>query len=535
MKAFKSLICFAVILILLFVPFTASAVDEDLNIIVLDNNSENSDISGGGEVFEEFSLTFLCQVNGTVPEDAQFVFSVSESTLIFDDERDMFVTGQATALEDFTVSTKDLTNGKQEYIFPEKVKQGGFYYVFTLKSCSDTTVVADTTEVRVSFFGAESIKAEAYRGGTPVEDMSFVNEPSLFTYNCVPAATVNISVDGCEAFTKVYDGKLSADISDKHFKLVGIPEGDDVKLTYEKAEFNSADVKTASKITVSGLKLTGKDAGMYALSVNSFEVKGTVTKRPLTVTADNLVMTLGQKEPTLTYTLSEELIEGNKAVGTLTRTEGTAIGKYAVTRGTLSFGDNYEVTFVDGSLTISNFTLAELKDAATSIKVSGYFAPNSTLKITSLDPQSAIYTTLANETSWGDIISSYDIMFESAGHDGNLTVTIPVDSKYEGKELAVYQQLTNGSIACYKLTAVGGVITVKTDECTQFMLVADKEAAPEEETSIGMTILKIIIIVLAVIIGLALVIVLFFFAMIFFNKTEQLKAIIRSIRRLLKK
>ena len=534
MKALKSLICFAVVLMLLCVPFAASAVEGIPNITALDNNSNSSDTSSE-ESTEEFSLTFECKVNGNVPEDAQFVFSVSEATLIFDDERDMFVTGQATALEDFTVSTKDVTDGKKEYIFPEKVTQGGFYYMFTLKSCSDTTVVADTTEVRVSFFGAESIKAEAYRGGTPVEDMSFVNEPSLFTFNCVPAAKVTISTEGCEVFTKVYDGNLSAEISDKHFKLVGIPESDDVKLTYEKAEFNSADVKTASKIIVNGLKLTGKDAGMYVLSVDSFEVKGTVTKRPLTVDADNLVMTLGQKEPSLTYTLSEELIEGNKAVGTLTRTEGTTVGKYAVTRGTLSFGDNYEVTFVDGSLTISNFTLAELKDSATSIKVSGYFAPDSTLKITALDPQSAVYTTLANETSWGDIVSSYDIIFESAGHDGHLTISIPVDSKYEGKELAVYQQMTNGSIACYKLTAVGGVITVKTDECTQFMLVADKEEIPEEKSSVGMTILKIIIIILAVIIGLALVIVLFFFAMIFFNKTEQLKAIIRSIRRLLRK
>ena len=55
------------------------------------------------------------------------------------------------------------------------------------------------------------------------------------------------------------------------------------------------------------------------------------------------------------------------------------------------------------------------------------------------------------------------------------------------------------------------------------------------KTSVGKTILKVILILLAVVLGLALLIALFFFGMVFFNKTDELKRIIKKFRRLFKK
>ncbi len=534
MNALKKAACLLIALLIFCMPLVVGATGEDQITPTTDTSSiesstssdTTSDSSSGSDTVEEFSLTLQCEIDGAVPKDTVFTFSVTVGDYIWDTVENL------KAADDFVINTKDSTDGKKVFPFPESVAEGGVYYKIKLASVSNKLAIADPIEIEV-YFAETGAKAEVLKDGLPID--VYVDEPATVTFNCITATEIKVSTEGCEAFTKVYDGKLDAALTDKNYKLIGVAEGHEVMLSFEKAEFNSADVKSASKIAVSGLKLAGKDADKYALTVDKFELKGTVTPRPLTVTADNLVMTLGQKEPTLTYKLSEELIEGNKAVGALTRTAGDTTGTYAVTRGTLSFGDNYEVTFIDGSLTVSNFNHTQLKDPATSIKVSGYFDPSATIKVTALDPSSTIYTTLANSTDWGKIVSSYDIVFTNNGFDGDLTVSIPVESKYEGKELAVYQQMSNGSIACYKLTAIGGLINIKTSECSQFMLVADKDAPVNEESSIGMTILKVIIIILAVIIGLALIIVLFFFGMIFFNKTEQLKAIIRAFRRLLKK
>ena len=534
MSKTRYIISLILALLLATVPTCAMATETDIEsnhpITFFELNNES-------DLPEEYSLTLECLVEGKVPADAEFVFGVSEAELIMSDIDDIAVPGTETAIADFVVKTKDSADGKAAYPFPEKIKQGGVFYNIKLKSCNIKGAVIPTLEVHVYFFHGGSVKTEIFKNGELYDDESF----DAFAFgqtvkvDCTKAAEIKVTTEGCEALTKVYDGKLTAAVTDKNYKLLGVAEGHEVTLTFEKAEYNSADVKKASKITVSGLKLGGKDADKYALVTDKFEVKGNVTPRPLTVTADKLVMTLGQDEPKLTYTLSEELIDGNKVIGSLARESGNGVGTYAVTRGTLSFGDNYTVTFQDGTLTISNFSYAEVKDPATSIKISGHFDSTATIKVTALDPQSEVYTALANGTSWGKIVSSYDIVFTNNGFDGDLTVAIPVDGKYEGKEFAVYQQMANGSIACYKTVATGGIVSVETDECSQFMLVTEKDKAPKEESSAAMTVLKVIIIILAVIIGLALLIALFFFGMIFFNKTEQLRKIIKAIKRLFKK
>lgn len=517
MRFIKSIFSIILVLMLVAFPLTVGATGEEE--------------SGA----EEFSLTVECLIDGKVPENTEFVFSVNEAELISSDVDDIMVPGKTTAIADFVVNTKDSVDGKKQYTFPDKAKNGGWFYSFKLKSCTAKSVILPLIEIKVYFYNPEVAKVDVYENGELDGEKTFLNEPALVKFDCKAATSVNVSTKDCEGFTKIYDGKLTAAITEKNYKLEGIAEGHDVKLKFEKAEFNSANVKNASKITVSGLSLTGKDADKYALSVSKFEVQGTITKRPLTVTADNLVMTLGQKEPALTYTLSEKLMEGDKAVGTLHRASGNTVGTYAVTRGTLSFGDNYEVTFVDGSLTISNYLNNSVTDTATSVTISGYFDKNSTVKVTALDPNGDAYLNLAAGTAWGKILLAYDIEFKTEGFDGNLDIKIPVDAALNGKSITVYQQMSNGAIACYKLNAIDGAVNVSTNECSQFMLVTEKEKVEKDDSSVAMTVLKTILIILAVIVGLALLIALLFFGMIFFNKTKQLKAIIKAIKKLFRK
>ncbi len=525
MKGLKTIVGLLVALTVFMMPLAVSATGDASDVSGTDTSSTTSDSSSIPESTEEFSLTLECKVNGNVPLNTEFVFSVTTGDYIWDAVENL------KPADNFVINTTELTDGKKEFPFPDTVTAGGVYYKIKLLSVSNTHAIVDPIEIEV-YFAETGAKVEILKDGLPIEE--FVDEPATVTFNCTTAASVGVSTEGCEAFTKVYDGKLTATLTDKNYKLNGVADGDEVKLTFEKAEYNSADVKSASKITVSGLRLEGKDAAKYGLSTETFEVNGTVTPRPLIVTADNLVMTAGQDEPSLTYKVSEDLIKGNKVIGALVRAAGNEVGTYTVSRGTLSFGDNYEITFIEGSLTISNFSFAEVKDPTSSVKISGYFDPSATVKVTALDPESEVYTVLANCTGGNKIVSSYDILFTNNGFDGELTLAIPVESKYEGKEFAIYQQMSNGSIACYKTTAIGGFIAIKTSECSQFMLVTDTEKV-DDGSSVGMTILKVIIIILAVIIGLALIIALFFFGMIFFNKTEQLKSIIRAFKKMLKK
>ena len=486
-----------------------------------------------------FTLNFECKIDGKVPSNTVFTFSVTEQTLVvtngFDIKR-----GKEKALSDFIVDTKTATDGKLNYAFPNAAFSGGWSYTFKLKSVSNKLAVINPLVIIVDFKSADGELAIEGRvlpdSNTELPTDSFGDQPTAtVTVDCNKLSELTLSTESCEAITKFYDGKLDATVTDKNFKVLGIQEGHDVKFSFEKAEYDTPDVKTATKVILSGLKLTGNDASKYGFASSTLTLKATITPRPITVTADNLVMSMGAPEPKLTYTLSENLLPGNTATGELERTLGNKVGDYPITIGTLSLGDNYVVTFVEGKLTISSFGFFQVLDRNSSVKIAGYFNPEATVSASALDPNSETYSILATSAGWGKIVSAYDVKFTSDGFDGNITVYLPIDSSFEGKEITVYQKKADNSIACYKLTASGGYVPVETNECTQFMLVTEADETEKSKGSVAWKILKVIIIILAVIIGLGLVIALLFFGMIFFNKTAELKKIIRLIKKLFKK
>ena len=78
-------------------------------------------------------------------------------------------------------------------------------------------------------------------------------------------------------------------------------------------------------------------------------------KAPLAVTADAKNKTAGDPDPALTYTHGALAGIDTEAVlsGALARAAGEEAGAYAIGQGTLSAGDNYEVTFIGAELVIS--------------------------------------------------------------------------------------------------------------------------------------------------------------------------------------
>ena len=126
---------------------------------------------------------------------------------------------------------------------------------------------------------------------------------------------------------------------------IGTVNGDaiTVSVTGEQTAAGTGYTATASS-------LSGDKAGNYVLP----ETKTTtfsIGKKALTVTAEDKTMNAGGNTPELTYT-SEGLVSGDSFTGALTRDEGDAVGSYTIKQGTLSAGNNYDITFTPGTLTI---------------------------------------------------------------------------------------------------------------------------------------------------------------------------------------
>jgi trimeric autotransporter adhesin len=83
--------------------------------------------------------------------------------------------------------------------------------------------------------------------------------------NITPAS---IAVSGIVAVSRTYNGTTLAPLDTSHATLVGVVPGDDVTLDASAASgmFATANVGTDLNVTVSGLSLTGADAGNYTLT-----------------------------------------------------------------------------------------------------------------------------------------------------------------------------------------------------------------------------------------------------------------------------
>jgi hypothetical protein len=91
--------------------------------------------------------------------------------------------------------------------------------------------------------------------------------------------------------------------------------------------------------------------GNYDVTYNTGKL--TITKKPITVTADPQSKVVGASDPALTYKVTSSSLEsGDSISGALTRAPGEAIGTYAITQGTLTAGGNYDLKFVGSTLKI---------------------------------------------------------------------------------------------------------------------------------------------------------------------------------------
>ncbi|HEX9651981.1 MAG TPA: MBG domain-containing protein, partial [Cyclobacteriaceae bacterium] len=163
-----------------------------------------------------------------------------------------------------------------------------------------------------------------------------------------------LSVTGITISNKEYDGTTDAIISGTP-TLEGIVGSDVVSLGSGSlsANFEDANAGSGKNVTVSGITLTGTNAGNYTLST-TLPVTANITPRAIAVTANtNQSKTYGSSDPILTYQVTPSLISGDTFTGALSRGSGENTGTYSITMSSLSAGGNYTITFVGEDFTIT--------------------------------------------------------------------------------------------------------------------------------------------------------------------------------------
>lgn len=136
----------------------------------------------------------------------------------------------------------------------------------------------------------------------------------------------------------------------------------DPALTYT---INPGGLVAGDSVTGELARASGEHKGDYSINQgtlaisDNYEITVTsglfsITKASITVTADAITKVFGAVDPALTYQItSGALVSGDVFTGSPLRVAGETVGSYAINRGTLTLSDDYDISFIDGTFTIT--------------------------------------------------------------------------------------------------------------------------------------------------------------------------------------
>jgi hypothetical protein len=174
----------------------------------------------------------------------------------------------------------------------------------------------------------------------------------------ITAATLSVSL---AANDKTYDGTTDATGTVTIIStVIGV-----VSVSSSAMSFASADVSTGITVTASGLSLGGAAAGNYMLGSDTVTDTADITAKSLTITAENTTAVYDGSTHEGDFTASyagfitgedKDDLDGSLSYGGAAKTAVNA-GEHAITPSGFT-STNYDITFVDGTLTITAATLS---------------------------------------------------------------------------------------------------------------------------------------------------------------------------------
>jgi len=189
-------------------------------------------------------------------------------------------------------------------------------------------------------------------GGTSSNNYS-LSLPTLAAN--ISSRSLTITATGA---AKIYDGTTAAAVTLANNRVAG----DTLTISFTAATFASKNPGTNILITVTGLSITGPDAGNYTLTSTNATTATNIYSAQLTVAAPNLSRPYGATNPVFSasYTgfvagesLSASDVTGSPVLSTTANTN-SSVGVYPITisKGALASAD-YTFTFTNGTLTVT--------------------------------------------------------------------------------------------------------------------------------------------------------------------------------------
>ncbi len=158
---------------------------------------------------------------------------------------------------------------------------------------------------------------------------------------------------------RVYgDQPLVDGLKTTNFVATGLKFGETigaVKLFFTKGPGSGNNLKDTVGLYV--IKVSAKEpSGGTALVSNykivSFPGDLNVSKCPISIKADPKTKRQDQIDPSLTYTISHDLVIGDTLSGALDRVKGETPGTYQINQGSLAINANYDIKYISDALTI---------------------------------------------------------------------------------------------------------------------------------------------------------------------------------------
>jgi hypothetical protein len=224
-----------------------------------------------------------------------------------------------------------------------------------------------------------------------------------YTFNTTATTTADITARpltvSATGVNKVYDGNTTATVNLSDDRV----SGDDITTSYTSATFDDKNVGTGKPVSVSGISISGTDAGNYTFNATA-ETTADITAKPITGS----------------ITAANKTYDGNTSAMILTRTlDGVVMGDVvSYVGGTATFADknvgtNKTVTATGLSLSGADagnysvnttaMTTADITPATPTVMVTGGTFTYDALP----HPASAVATGVLNETVPGSFSFTY--------------------------------------------------------------------------------------------------------------------------------
>ena len=283
------------------------------------------------------------------------------------------------------------------------ISEGAFYGSENLTDVYYAGSKSEWEEIEICEGNEDLLNANIHFGKKDVQEVTVAN---------IPAKTYG-------------DGDFTIDVTDNSIALGA--------LTYTSSNTDVAEIAADGTVTVKAAgtaNITVSRAGNEQYADFSVTKPLTVNKKAITVTAKSYTIRQNNVVPTLEYDITAgELVSGDSITGTLSvNADGTRLGEFDITQGTLTAGANYALTFVKGKLTVVDKTPQEIVVATIGEKTYGDadFAVSVTPDATA---NLSAFAYASSNTDVAEISADGTITIKGAG-ETDITVTEPGNADY---------------------------------------------------------------------------------------------------------